>query len=58
MLGAFGYLSRAKGKTYFEQFIPVATESLKYNLSAVEGTQFPRLKSMVINSLRNKGEAE
>ena len=58
MLGAFGYLSRAKGKTYFEQFIPAATESLKYNLSAVEGTQFPRLKSMVINSLRNKGEAE
>jgi len=58
MLGAFGYLSRAKGKTYFEQFIPAATESLKYNLSAVEDTQFPRLKSMVINSLRNKGEAK
>lgn len=47
ILGAFGYLSRVKGKTYFEQFIPAATESLKYNLSAVEDTQFPMLKSMV-----------
>jgi aminoglycoside/choline kinase family phosphotransferase len=47
MLGAFGYLSRAKGKTYFKQFIPTAIESLKYNLSAVEDTQFPRLKSVV-----------
>ncbi|MDI6687890.1 MAG: sugar phosphate nucleotidyltransferase [Desulfobacterales bacterium] len=47
ILGAFGYLSRVKGKTYFEQFIPPATESLKYNLSAVEDTQFPRLKSTI-----------
>ncbi|HUV49747.1 MAG TPA: sugar phosphate nucleotidyltransferase [Anaerolineae bacterium] len=47
ILGAFGYLSRVKGKTYFEQFIPAATESLKYNLSAVEDTQFPRLKLTV-----------
>lgn len=47
ILGAFGYLSQVKGKTYFEQFIPTATESLKYNLSAVEDTQFPRLKSVI-----------
>jgi aminoglycoside/choline kinase family phosphotransferase len=58
MLGAFGYLSLVKGKTYFEQFIPAATESLKYNLSVVEDTQFPRLKSMLINSLKNKGEVK
>ena len=58
MLGAFGYLSLIKGKTYFEQFIPAATESLKYNLSVVEDTQFPRLKSMLINSLKNKGEVK
>ncbi|MEA3428767.1 MAG: phosphotransferase, partial [Thermodesulfobacteriota bacterium] len=49
ILGAFGYLSRAKGKIYFEQFIPAAIESLKYNLSVVEDTQFPRLKSIVSN---------
>lgn len=47
ILGAFGYLSRVKGKTYFERFIPAAIESLKYNLSAVEDTQFPRFKSAV-----------
>lgn len=49
ILGAFGYLSRVKGKTYFEQFIPAAIESLKYNLSAVENTQFPRLESTISN---------
>ena len=61
ILGAFGYLSRVKGKTYFEQFIPAAIESLKYNLSAVEDTQFPRLESVVeeimaiVQPLRHKG---
>jgi len=54
ILGAFGYLSRIKGKTYFEQFIPAATESLKYNLSAVEDTQFPRLKLMVSKITESK----
>ncbi|MEA3414617.1 MAG: sugar phosphate nucleotidyltransferase [Thermodesulfobacteriota bacterium] len=47
MLGAFGYLSRVKGKTYFEQFIPAAVKTLRYNLSADEGAEFPRLKSVV-----------
>ena len=47
MLGAFGYLSLAKGKTYFEQFIPAAVKTLRYNLSADEGAEFPRLKSVV-----------
>ncbi|MCD6399301.1 phosphotransferase, partial [candidate division WOR-3 bacterium] len=56
MLGAFGYLSRAKGKTYFEQFIPAATESLKYNLSAVEDTQFPRLKSVISKITESKSD--
>ncbi len=47
ILGAFGYLSRVKGKTYFEQFIPAAVKTLRYNLSADEGAEFPRLKSVV-----------
>lgn len=47
VLGAFGYLSRIKGKTYFEQYIPAAVKALKYNLSAVDDTKFPCLKSMV-----------
>ncbi|MEW6672365.1 MAG: sugar phosphate nucleotidyltransferase [Thermodesulfobacteriota bacterium] len=33
MLGAFGYLSRQKGKTYFEAFIPPAVKTLRENLS-------------------------
>ena len=47
MLGAFGYLSLVKGKNYFEQFIPAAVKTLRYNLSTDEGTEFPRLKSAV-----------
>ncbi len=47
MLGAFGYLSLVRGKNYFEQFIPAAVKTLRYNLSTDEGTEFPRLKSAV-----------
>ncbi len=47
ILGAFGYLSLVKGKNYFEQFIPAAVKTLRYNLSTDEGTEFPRLKSAV-----------
>ncbi len=33
MLGAFGYLSRVKQKAFFEQYIPIAFNGLKYRLS-------------------------
>jgi hypothetical protein len=46
MLGAFGYLNRQKGKTYFEAFIPPAIKTLKYNLSMVP-QEFPRLREIV-----------
>ncbi len=36
MLGAFGYLSKIKGKSYFEQYIPTALNSLRENLSAID----------------------
>ena len=49
VLGAFGHLSRIKGKTYFEQYIPAAVKALRYNLSAVDDTEFPRLKSAISN---------
>ena len=32
ILGAFGHLSKNRGKTYFETYIPVALESLSNNL--------------------------
>ncbi len=47
ILGAFGYLSRVRGKTYFEKYIPCALRSLKDNLSALEHTDVPTLRSVV-----------
>jgi len=42
-LGAFGYLSRVKGKAWFEQYIPAAVRSLRRNLSATGKGEFPKL---------------
>lgn len=47
ILGAFGYLSRIKGKTYFEKFIPAAIKTLKHTLCTLKDTEFPNLKSIV-----------
>jgi len=47
ILGAFGYLSRIKSKTYFEKYIPTAVKTLKHNLSAFEDEEFPTLKAIV-----------
>jgi len=43
ILGAFGYLSRIKKKTYFEKYIPHAIKTLMQHLAALETTQFPNL---------------
>ncbi|RLC15239.1 MAG: aminoglycoside phosphotransferase [Deltaproteobacteria bacterium] len=51
-LGAFGYLSRVKGKTYFETYIPVALRTLKYNLSKSDESDFPVLKKTSENISR------
>jgi len=47
ILGAFGNLIRMSGKSYFEQYIPAAVKTLKYNLSAFEDAEFPGIKSVV-----------
>jgi aminoglycoside/choline kinase family phosphotransferase/dTDP-glucose pyrophosphorylase len=47
ILGAFGNLIRVSGKTYFEQYIPAAVKTLKYNLSAFEDAEFPGIKAVV-----------
>ncbi len=47
MLGAFGFLSRVKGKTYFEKYIPSSVRTLKHNLTALDNADFPSLKEMV-----------
>ena len=47
ILGAFAYLSRAKGKKQFEKYIPPAVKSLKSNLTADDHSEFPRLIGVV-----------
>lgn len=47
ILGAFGYLSRVKRKTYFETYIPLALKTLKHNLAAFKETEFPKLNAVV-----------
>jgi aminoglycoside/choline kinase family phosphotransferase/choline kinase len=47
ILGAFGYLSKAKGKTYFEKYIPKAVETLEKNLFSLSDFKLPKLMSIV-----------
>jgi aminoglycoside/choline kinase family phosphotransferase len=47
ILGAFGYLSREMGKTYFKQYIPRAVETLKINLFSLSSLELPKLMSIV-----------
>ncbi len=43
MLGAFGFLSRRRGKSEFTRWIPAATDMLARHLGCVGGKAFPRL---------------
>ncbi len=47
ILGAFGHLSKNKGKTYFENYIPAALGTLEKTLSDEVGREFPELKKIV-----------
>ncbi len=55
MLGAFGYLSRVKGKKQFEKYIPEAAHTLENNLSSLsKDTGFPvRIKDMAAALLKS-----
>jgi aminoglycoside/choline kinase family phosphotransferase/dTDP-glucose pyrophosphorylase len=46
ILGAFGFLVRAKHKTRFAAYIPDALESLERNLARVESHRFPALRDL------------
>ena len=46
ILGAFGYLTRVKGKDQFARYIPAAVECLRRRLLARPGA-FPRLEQLV-----------
>jgi aminoglycoside/choline kinase family phosphotransferase len=49
MLGAFGYLSRVKGKRQFEQYIPPAVNTLKRNLAKLDLPDVSNLMKIVNN---------
>ena len=46
-LGAYGFLSRVKGKTWFETHIPAALSSLSHIISNTNMSAFPMLQKMV-----------
>ena len=46
ILGAFGYLSRVKGKTHFEKYIPAAIRTLGRNLKKHEHKTLPKLTAL------------
>ena len=43
ILGAFGHLTRVKGKMHFEKYIPAAVRTLAYNLKDHEDGKLPML---------------
>lgn len=47
ILGAFGYLSRVKGKTYFEAYIPAALSSLQRRLSILRQGRLHKLRALL-----------
>ncbi len=49
MLGAFGFLSKVKKKTWFEKHIPTAYSGLVHRLSGQKGKEFPKLRQAVMN---------
>jgi aminoglycoside/choline kinase family phosphotransferase/dTDP-glucose pyrophosphorylase len=46
MLGAFGHLSRVKGKPFFESYIPAAVRTLQHHFDAPQAGDFNRLKDL------------
>ncbi|MGB5158779.1 sugar phosphate nucleotidyltransferase [Desulfobacterium sp. N47] len=51
ILGAFGFLSKIKGKIFFEKYIPAALISLKENFKLLDEKEFPGIKSLIDNIL-------
>ena len=47
ILGAFGFLTRVKGKSTFEQYIPRAIKTLKHHISMLDSSEFPKLKGLI-----------
>jgi hypothetical protein len=52
ILGAFGFLTKVKGKDYFARYIPAALASLG-RLLAARGGEFPRLEGLISKLLKS-----
>jgi len=57
ILGAFAFVSRVRGKHYFEEYIPVALRTLQSILSDKRGDEFPKLKK-VVDAISNSPSAD
>ncbi|MGE0085029.1 MAG: sugar phosphate nucleotidyltransferase [Desulfococcaceae bacterium] len=55
ILGAFGFLSRVKKKTWFENYIPTAYAGLFHRLSSQFVKEFPKLRRAVMNCKMGMG---
>jgi aminoglycoside/choline kinase family phosphotransferase/GTP:adenosylcobinamide-phosphate guanylyltransferase len=51
ILGAYGFLTRQKGKTVFAQYIPAAVRSLQTNLSHLPADKFPKLNRIAFETI-------
>jgi aminoglycoside/choline kinase family phosphotransferase/dTDP-glucose pyrophosphorylase len=54
ILGAFAFLSRVKGKTAFEAYIPIAVQGLQINLDREHLPPLPKLKT-IVNRIASQG---
>ncbi len=52
-LGAFAFLSRSKGKTAFEAYIPTAVKRLQENLNHLPSLKLPKLTAIVAGIARH-----
>jgi aminoglycoside/choline kinase family phosphotransferase len=51
ILGAYGFLTRRKGKPFFARYIPAAVRSLQANLSHFSAEEFPNLARIAIETI-------
>jgi aminoglycoside/choline kinase family phosphotransferase/dTDP-glucose pyrophosphorylase len=52
ILGAFAFLSRIKGKTGFEDYIPRATQNLVHNLACLKSLTLPKLTKIAVRTVK------
>jgi NDP-sugar pyrophosphorylase family protein/tRNA A-37 threonylcarbamoyl transferase component Bud32 len=52
ILGAFGYLTRVKGKPGFDAYVPAALKTLTRSLSQLGETEFPKLSRIAGQALQ------